>query len=100
MLARAGSGLRPPAAGEDPHFDQQLSELTWGGEPLFLMMAALLASEQDFAAVLGLARDDLSDYFDLTVRDLGVTIAVRGQGFNLAWTTVLRDRGDPDGGCP
>ena len=60
MLERAGSDLRPPAAGEDSFFDKQLSELTWGGEPLFLMMAALLASEQDFAAVLGLARDDLA----------------------------------------
>ncbi len=44
----------------------------------------------------GLARNDLSEYFDLTARDLGVRIAVRGQGFTLSWTTVLRDRGDPD----
>ncbi len=44
----------------------------------------------------GLARDDVSEYFDLTVRDLDVTITPRGAGFNVAWTTVLRDSGDPD----
>ncbi len=43
----------------------------------------------------GLARNDLSEYFDMTVRDLGVTIAVRGQGFNLAWTTVIRNPDKP-----
>ncbi len=43
----------------------------------------------------GLARTP-SEYFDLTTRDLGVTITVRGQGFTVTWTTVIRDRGDPD----
>ena len=44
----------------------------------------------------GLARNDLSVYFDMTVRDLDVRIALRGQGFALTWTTVLRDKGNPD----
>ena len=44
----------------------------------------------------GLARDDVSEYFDLTVRDLDVTIRPQGAGFNVAWTTVLREGGDPD----
>ncbi len=44
----------------------------------------------------GLARDDVSEYFDLTVRDLDVTITPQGAGFNVAWTTVLREGGDPD----
>ena len=44
----------------------------------------------------GLARDDVSEYFDLTVRDLDVTITLQGAGFNVAWTTVLREGGDPD----
>ncbi|MDA1100744.1 MAG: hypothetical protein O2967_17370 [Proteobacteria bacterium] len=53
MLEQIGSELQVPAAREDAYFDQRLSALTWGGEPLFLMMAALLASKSDFAAVLG-----------------------------------------------
>ncbi len=45
----------------------------------------------------GVARNDLSEYFALTVRDLDVTIRPRGQGgFALSWTTVLRGGGDPD----
>ncbi len=44
----------------------------------------------------GLARNDLSEYFDLTLRDLDVTISVKGAGFAISWTTVLRDKGDPD----
>ncbi len=43
----------------------------------------------------GLARNDMSEYFALTVRDLDVTIMPRGQGFALTWTTVLRQGGDP-----
>jgi tetratricopeptide (TPR) repeat protein len=60
MLAAQGSDLQPPAAGTDPLFDQRLTELSWGGEPLFLMMAASLAARADFASVLALARDDLA----------------------------------------
>ena len=44
----------------------------------------------------GLARDDVSEYFDLSVRDLDVTITIEGAGFSVAWTTVLREGGDPD----
>ena len=45
----------------------------------------------------GLARNDLSEYFALTVRDLDVTIRPSGQGgFALDWTTVVRHSGDPD----
>jgi len=44
----------------------------------------------------GLARNDESDYFGLTIRDLDVSIQPAGQGFVLGWTTVLREGGDPD----
>eukprot|EP00439_Symbiodinium_sp_Y106_P088546 s1_g1082.t1 len=60
MLAAQGTELLPPAAGEDAWFDQRLAELSWGGEPLFLMMAASLAAREDFASVLALARDDMA----------------------------------------
>ena len=68
----------------------------FAGAPASVAQDLPIAAFAGQFAGTGLARNDLSEYFDLTVRDLGVTIAVRGQGFNLAWTTVLRDRGDPD----
>jgi hypothetical protein len=43
----------------------------------------------------GLARNEESDYFGLTVRDLDVAIRPAGKGFMLSWTTVLRQGGDP-----
>jgi tetratricopeptide (TPR) repeat protein len=60
MLKRAGSEERPPDPGQDPDFDRRLAELTWGGEPLFLMMAALVAAEAGFGRVLALSRDELA----------------------------------------
>ncbi|MSO70296.1 MAG: hypothetical protein EXQ98_08510 [Alphaproteobacteria bacterium] len=43
----------------------------------------------------GLARNEESDYFGLTIRDLDVTLQAAGQGFTLSWTTVMREGGDP-----
>ena len=68
----------------------------FAGAPASVAQDLPIAAFAGQFAGTGLARNDLSEYFDLTVRDLGVTIAVRGQGFTLTWTTVLRDRGDPD----
>ena len=51
---------RPPEPGTDPYFNQKLAEITWGGEPLFLMMAALVAAKENFAAVLALSGTDLA----------------------------------------
>lgn len=34
--------------------------------------------------------------FAVTIRDLDVTIAETATGFRLSWTTVLRQRGDPE----
>jgi tetratricopeptide (TPR) repeat protein len=59
-LERVGSAVRPPVLGDDPHFDQQLAALTWGGEPLFLMMAGLTAAHVGIGHVLALARTDLA----------------------------------------
>ena len=44
----------------------------------------------------GIAKNDLSEYFALTVRDLDVRITPEAGGFALSWTTVLRQGGDPD----
>ena len=44
----------------------------------------------------GLSKSDLSIYFQLTARDLDVVIKPRGDGFTIAWTTVQRQKGDPN----
>lgn len=43
----------------------------------------------------GLALNEESDYFSLTMRDLDVSVQPSGKGFTLSWTTVLRQGGDP-----
>lgn len=60
VIERAGSVVRPPVPGADPAFDRQLADLSWGGEPLFLMMAGLTAARAGFGHVLALARTDLA----------------------------------------
>lgn len=40
--------------------DEQVSGLTWGGEPLFLMMAAMLVAENGPVYLTGLTRHDLA----------------------------------------
>ncbi len=60
VLARLGSSERPPARGADGHFDRLLADLSWGGEPLFLFMAALTAARLGFGPVLALSRTDLA----------------------------------------
>ena len=44
----------------------------------------------------GIAKDEISKYFDETVRDLDVSITPEEGGFALSWSTVLRQGGDPD----
>jgi hypothetical protein len=60
MLARAEGEVTMPAHGEHPAFDGRLAEITWGGRPLFLMMAALLAAKEGIAGLLDLRRGDLA----------------------------------------
>ncbi|MBE2260362.1 MAG: tetratricopeptide repeat protein [Rhodobacteraceae bacterium] len=59
MLARLGSGERVPPAGAAPGFDEQLARLTWGGEPLYLMIAASRAAETGLGSLLALNRVEL-----------------------------------------
>ena len=44
----------------------------------------------------GISTTSESLYFAETVRDFDVTIKPAGQGFTVAWTTVLRQGGDPN----
>ena len=53
------AGAAPPAEGEDEDFDRRLATLDWAGDPLFLMMAGLLAAEAGVSNALALSRTDL-----------------------------------------
>jgi len=59
ILAKVGSPVQPPEPGVAPDFDRQLDEVSWGGEPLFLLMAGLLAARAGFGAVLALPATEL-----------------------------------------
>jgi tetratricopeptide (TPR) repeat protein len=48
--------------------DRQLAGLSWGGEPLFLMMAAMMAADVGMANALSLGRTDLA--LELAKREL------------------------------
>jgi tetratricopeptide (TPR) repeat protein len=60
ILERVGSKERFPTEGEDRDFDRRLSELSWGGEPLMLMMAGMAAARSGFTKALSLSRTDLA----------------------------------------
>lgn len=60
MLERLGSALRVPLAGENVQFDDLLSKVSWGGEPLYLMMAACRADEVGLDGLLALNRLELA----------------------------------------
>lgn len=67
-----------------------------------LGVAPLGAQELSIAAFFGhwkgsgISESELSVYFRLTARDLDVVIRPEGAGFSVAWTTVQRQKGDPD----
>ncbi|MBT5414968.1 MAG: hypothetical protein HOK81_10245, partial [Rhodospirillaceae bacterium] len=44
----------------------------------------------------GIAESADSLYFGVTMRDMDVVIEPSGQGFIVAWTTVIRQGGDPN----
>ncbi|MBF0096683.1 MAG: tetratricopeptide repeat protein [Magnetococcales bacterium] len=56
VLAARGGGLTLP---DDPQFNGQLENLSWGGEPLFLIMAALLAAKVNLSTLLSFSRTEL-----------------------------------------
>ena len=68
ILTRVSSDVRPPEPGENPEFDARLARVSWGGEPLFLQMAGVLAAETGFGHVLTLSRADLA--FELADREI------------------------------
>jgi hypothetical protein len=71
---------------------------------LLMLGGAAAAQERDLSirAFYGtwvgsaISESAVSVTFPVTVRDLDITIAETATGFRLEWTTVLRQRGDPD----
>ena len=58
-LACLGSTVTVPEPGDDRDFDRRLVDLTWGGVPLLLMIAAITADREGFGQVLALGAEDL-----------------------------------------
>ncbi len=72
--------------------------ILWGAAMLGAQAAEQLSIEAFYGNFKGsgIARSDASDYFGLTLRDIDVTVRPEGAGISIAWTTVLRQGGDPD----
>jgi len=61
ILAQASPGQRIGIPVHDAAFRDRLMQLAWGGDPLFLMMAALAMVQVGHARALALGRTDLAD---------------------------------------
>ena len=59
-LASLGSTVTLPAVGDDSDFDRRLTELSWAGVPLLLMLAAATAAREGFGQVLAMGSQDLA----------------------------------------
>jgi tetratricopeptide (TPR) repeat protein len=60
LLARKRPGLVPPQAGADAEFDRLLQHEKWSGDPLFLMMAGLVAGTHGISNALALTGTELA----------------------------------------
>ncbi len=76
-LAQAGAGPRAPAPSTQAQRDL----------PIRAFFGSFRGS--------GIAQNEDSLYFNVTVRDLDLKIVGIGKGFSATWTTVLRQGGDP-----
>lgn len=69
---------------------------------LFSFVPAAAAADLEIAAFHGrwqgtaISETDRSITFAVTARDLDVSIQPSGTGFRLAWTTIRRQKGDPN----
>ena len=59
-LASLGSAVTLPAVGDDSDFDRRLTELSWAGVPLLLMLAAATAAREGFGQVLAMGSTELA----------------------------------------
>ena len=84
-LACLGSTITLPAPGDDKDFDRRLTELTWAGVPLLLMIAATTAVREGFGHVLAMGSKELA--FNVARTELARIIKVvesRGVSASLA----------------
>ena len=86
-LAAMGSSLGLPVEDGPSAFDDTVMQLSWGGEPLFLMMAAITAGRDGDWRVLRLAPDELARSVAATELDR-VRNIVQGRGVEVAGTFV------------
>ena len=79
LLRRADPALDAPEAGADAEFDRKLAGHKWGGDPLFLMMAGLVAAKAGVNAALSLSHADLAlEVADRELARIGRLGAARG----------------------
>ncbi|MHA1566739.1 MAG: hypothetical protein ACTSX7_15620 [Alphaproteobacteria bacterium] len=72
--------------------------------PALMLMWPMLATAQDMPIDAfygqfqgsGIAQNEDSLYFGVTVRDVDVKIGALDQGFYVEWTSVIRSGGDPN----
>jgi len=61
LLSYKRPDLIAPQPGSDPEFDRLLASEKWAGDPLFLMMAGLVAGSEGIKSALALSRTDLAE---------------------------------------
>jgi len=72
LLKRADPAMAAPEIGADGEFDRALGERKWGGDPLFLMMAGLVAAKAGVSKALSLSRADLAlNMADVELKRIG-----------------------------
>ena len=86
-LSAMGSTLALPDQGGQDDFDNAVMQLSWGGQPLFLMMAAIAAGREGDWGVLRLGPDEIARYVAVTELDR-VRDVVLGSGIDVAGAFV------------
>lgn len=86
-LSAMGSTLAFPDQGGQDDFDNAVMQLSWGGQPLFLMMAAITAGHEGDWYVLRLGPDEIARNVAVTELDR-VRDVVLGSGVDVAGAFV------------
>ncbi len=60
LLKRSNPTFEAPALGAEREFDRLLADHKWAGDPLYLMMAGLMAAKAGIREALSLSRTDLA----------------------------------------
>ena len=97
MTGRSGRGIVRPAA----LFAAFIAAL-WIGDtgPSFGQASVPISAFFGQWAGSGVSQTEESIVFQYTQRDLNVTIRAAGSGFAVNWTTVQRQKGDPNNPTP